>query len=451
MTDKRSYDDYGDIWEFEAPVKPQRDQNINVDALKAYRAGCDLQEAGQVQAALNAFMRAVQHDPKLVNAHLRIARLTDNDAVRRRHLLAVLEIEPNNVDARRGLALSEGSLTPEEAAELYNVAEVKRAAGDVAASSEILLCPVCKGHMTLDEPSGRVQCRFCGYIQAFGKQAAGREDLQTALAAQRASTRWIVGGRLLHCNACAAEWTLAPNILSTECHFCGSTHVIQADTVKSFRQPDGIVPFALTEQQARDRILMALERRAEKLKNIWDSNRVRGGTMRGVYLPFWVFTDAQPQNIQSYVHVVLTKREPKPDAERDLIQDRHAAFDVAICAVKSPPEALTNKLGIYNLKYLQAYQPKLLAKYPAEVYNVDFASASLRARGIVSQAIRKMYPDDPVRANLARRMQVIDEFMLLLLPVWVVTLTERDGDQRSALVNGQTGQVVFGETRKRES
>jgi hypothetical protein len=38
------------------------------------------------------------------------------------------------------------------------------------------------------------------------------------------------------------------------------------------------------------------------------------------------------------------------------------------------------------------------------------------------------------------------EYRLVLLPVWVALLTEVDGDQRLALVNGQTGRVAFGET-----
>src|SRR5690606_6919968 len=104
-------EDYGDIWNFEPAPKENRSKPVNYEALKAYRLGCDLLEAGQQREALTAFHRALLHDPQMINAHLRIARLTDNDAVRRRHLLSVLEIEPENVDARRGLAILDGTLT----------------------------------------------------------------------------------------------------------------------------------------------------------------------------------------------------------------------------------------------------------------------------------------------------------------------------------------------------
>jgi hypothetical protein len=42
-------------------------------------------------------------------------------------------------------------------------------------------------------------------------------------------------------------------------------------------------------------------------------------------------------------------------------------------------------------------------------------------------------------------------FRLLLLPVWIATLIEDDGDVRIGLVNGQTGQAVLGKARQPET
>jgi hypothetical protein len=39
-------------------------------------------------------------------------------------------------------------------------------------------------------------------------------------------------------------------------------------------------------------------------------------------------------------------------------------------------------------------------------------------------------------------------FMLVLAPVWLSTLRERDGDIRTALVHGLTGRVVMSRARK---
>jgi len=39
-------------------------------------------------------------------------------------------------------------------------------------------------------------------------------------------------------------------------------------------------------------------------------------------------------------------------------------------------------------------------------------------------------------------------FTLLLAPVWIATLLERDGDVRTVLVNGQTGETALGKAKR---
>jgi len=36
----------------------------------------------------------------------------------------------------------------------------------------------------------------------------------------------------------------------------------------------------------------------------------------------------------------------------------------------------------------------------------------------------------------------------MLAPVWIATLYERDGEIRSAVVNGQTGEIALGKAHK---
>jgi len=129
-----------------------------------------------------------------------------------------------------------------------------------------------------------------------------------------------------------------------------------------------------------------------------------------------------------------------------------ALNNIAVCGVTTPAPALTRKLGRYNLDEMQEYQPKLLAKYPAELYTVDFADASLEARETVSKTMRDKHNqrevgDEQMQINVFSNIQNMD-FRLLLLPVWVASLTEADGDTRAALVNGQTGNVALGKPQK---
>ncbi len=443
MFDDNPLDDYGDIWSVSSQKSEPQAAAPDTRALEAYREGCNYMDAGRRDLALTAFFRALHFAPDMVNAHLRIARLAPEEGTRRKHLERVLALDPENTAARRMLLILDGAMTAEESAALYNVAAVKKADAPVSAQSETLLCPVCRGNLTTDDQAGTVYCRFCGFQETLQRGQVSSRALQAALAAKQRSTTWIIGKRVLHCNECGAEWTLSARTLSAECRFCGSMHVVQQDAVKSFRQPDGIVPFAIAEEQAHERIQMQLDTRAARLRRVLDDNRAAAKLFSGSYLPFWVFMDAQPASIQLYTPTVLAKRKTlMTGSQADL------PHDVAICAAKSPPGELTERLGIYDLKYAVPYQPGLLAKHPAELYSVDFDSASIAARGVISQALRGMYPEDETRVNLGQRMRAFTEFRLLLFPVWIVTIHEEDGDLRPALVNGQSGQVVFGKAQK---
>ena len=105
---------------------------------------------------------------------------------------------------------------------------------------------------------------------------------------------------------------------------------------------------------------------------------------------------------------------------------------------------------------VQAYTPSALARYPAEIYQIDFDTASLEARGRVRRMVREQYQNQTLGmqreeitsvSSMVRTMS----FRLLLLPVWIATLIEDDGDVRVGLVNGQSGQAVLGKARQPET
>jgi hypothetical protein len=73
--------------------------------------------------------------------------------------------------------------------------------------------------------------------------------------------------------------------------------------------------------------------------------------------------------------------------------------------------------------------------------------------GVIGRASEQMrneqleYKEDDVEMNVST-LVIQMSFSLVLMPVWVATLTERDGDLRTALVNGQNGQVALGKARQ---
>jgi hypothetical protein len=353
-----------------------------------------------------------------------------------------------------------GRMTPAQAARSYNEQEpvVSHAEGPVTARAAVLLCPNCNGRLVMHLEKRRVECHFCGYSAPHdGPANAGADLLTMAMLERRAQpVRWNVGKRLIVCRQCGAEHTVPSGKLSAYCRFCGSTQVLLGDVLQSFEQPDGILPFALDPEGAVAAIHKALKNPAQRLANLFNTNRVKSIHVEGVFIPFWVFDVT--------VELTTTRTEAVNGVPvTSTTQGMDVVPEVAIAAVKSPPPALLMRLAPYRLADLEPYQARWLASQPAALYSVDFDRASLDARELAARAMRRNHErvventrtDDAgrqtrdVMRTTVRVQNMI--FQLLLLPVWIATLTEIDADVRLALVNGQTGKVVFGKAERRST
>jgi hypothetical protein len=107
------------------------------------------------------------------------------------------------------------------------------------------------------------------------------------------------------------------------------------------------------------------------------------------------------------------------------------------------------------MKSIKPYDPRFLASWPAEIYDVPMADASLDAR---SQTYKRYQRDLPHLINntnivhMSSANLVIDSFKLNLLPVWMTELPF-DGRSHLVLINGQNGVVssdVLGKVEKQE-
>lgn len=441
---------------------------VNARTLSIFQTGHDYLHRGDVAAAAAAFRQAAEHQPDFVDAYYWLAEIATSEDEKRKHLSMVLALDPAHPEALRAMMVLNNQLTPEQAARTHHHddPQVRKVESPVEVTAKALLCPVCSGNLTVNETTGQVVCRFCGYTEQRAPQRdAGPESLAMALIKRKAEpVRWVVGERLLHCNQCGAARTLPAQKLAEACPFCGSTHVILKDALQSFSQPDGIVRFALSEQQAQAALNDSLQSAFQRIANLFDNNRIKHVTLSGVYLPFWVFDATVEVGItrtykggSSSWNTGLGGGYYMPTPRQARLESRFsdAVFDVAVCAFTSPPPALAQRLLPYDWGAVQAYDARLLARHSAELYSVDFDKASLEARSLIARSMRDKYKeqqdtsDDEYQVTVFVNVQSMS-FRLLLLPVWIASITEQDDDQRLALINGQLGRVALGKPVKRQ-
>ncbi|MFN8527560.1 MAG: hypothetical protein U0670_03000 [Anaerolineae bacterium] len=415
---------------------------------------------GDDAGALDSLDKAIECEPAFLDAHFWAAKLAADPKVKRDHLSTLLAHDPGNMDAQRELMVLDGRLTPEEAerSKTQETAPLVHVDAPIKAQTETLLCPACGGTLTADEANGRVFCKFCGHSAPLPKHEVEPEALSVALIKQRAQTkRWVIGERIVHCNHCGAERTIPARQLSMVCPFCGSTHVIETDALNTFTNPDGLVHFSVTEQEAGTIIREKLKGLGERLVGLFDDNRIARAMLLGTYLPFWVF-DVIVDVRQTIIQIPRSSTSerslyhPVTESAYQTNQISDAMLGVIIPAVTSPLPALISKITDYEIGAVQAYDAELLARYPARLYDKDFDKASLDAREVVSAHMRDRHcfgavSDRDTTVNVTTLVKSMT-FMLLLLPVWIGTLYEKDGDVRTVLVNGQTGSCVLGKAEK---
>lgn len=432
---------------------------VSAAARAAFDTGLDNLYRGNPQEAIHHFRRAIDFQHDFVDAHLWIAKTVTDEKTKRDYLGNVLAHAPNHLEAMRMMMVLNGRLTAEEAARTVNenTAPAQQNADEVAAKIKALVCPQCGGHLTLNEQMGRVYCSSCGYSAAKPKGVVAEDSLTMALIERRAKPiTWNIGKRVFECRQCGAEHTLTAEKLSARCRFCDSQNVIIHDVVNSFEQPHGILPFSIPAEEARDLIDKHLQGVKERINEfIFSGNKVASiSAVEGAYLPFWAFD----------VDVSITRtRTNHANVFQDAIPEQWLEMmpDMVICAVKSMSQRLIDPMVNYDISQAVPYQPNYLAKYPAQLYTLDFDKASYEARGRAMDRVRaryrpheeRVYTDElgQERREIIRTSGHVQNMtlQLLLLPVWTATLTERDGDVRLALVNGQTGKVSMGLYRKR--
>ncbi|MEL6269207.1 MAG: hypothetical protein AAFR22_05295, partial [Chloroflexota bacterium] len=385
-------------------------------------------EQGDRNGAIETCRRLLQMERHFVDAHLWLAKLSKDEENIHKHAGAVLAMQPGNAEATRLMLVARGEMTAAEAErskDLYHD-NVQVSDDAVDAQTNVLLCPICRGGLTI-AGDGHVECAFCGYVDEDAHNAVrptSDVSLAVSLIKQRGkAVRWKVGERMVHCNECGAERVLPEGKMSGRCPFCNSNHVIVQDNLGAFRQPDAIVKFKLKRQRVEDIVHGQLESRMEKLKGLFTENRVDRIYYSGVFLPFWVFD----------VFGTVIIRDTYRDASSVNVEVARQEFggqlqDLAIPAVDSPPRSLTRNLGRWDYSEKIAYTPKLLSKFAAELYVHDFDVASLEARELFRKEMQaKNINLNPNETRTVSTMVDHMDMELLLLPVWVATIIERDG------------------------
>ena len=326
-------------------------------------------------------------------------------------------------------------------------------------------CAQCGADLRYAPGQTELKCDHCGFVQAIPEkaprqkaQALTEHDLAKGLADDLpdAASEEV---RSTSCPNCGAVVEFQGANHASQCPFCATPVVVDTGSHRRIK-PQAVLPFELTETQARKALIGWLGSLWFAPNSLLEYTRA-GRAMDGIYAPFWTYdadTDSRYRGQRGdyyyeteWVNVTVNgKTERRQEQVRKIRW--HATSgrvsrdfdDVLVMASSSLPARLGNELTPWDLGKLQPYSPDYLAGFQAEGYTVKLSEGWVRAQAVMADVI-----EDDVRRDIGGDEQRVDSvdtdysdetFKHILLPIWMAAY-KYSGKSYRFLVNGQTGEV----------
>ncbi len=321
-------------------------------------------------------------------------------------------------------------------------------------------CPACGGEAQWNATKQKLVCPFCGTESAAPAPAAtevAEHDLAEALTGLAAVAHgWQAVKRTVRCQSCNAISVLDPARQAQNCEFCGSAQLVPYDEPAPALRPESVVPFRVSETDARERIRawygrLWLAPNALKRRALTDR-------VRGVYLPYWTF-DAQVHAdwTAEAGHYYYTTETYEHNGQLRTRQVQHVRWvpaagsldhffdDDLVCASVGVHPGLLRGVEPFPTDALKPYDPGYVAGWVVERYQIDLAAAAGRAReqmnAKLSALCAQQVPGDTQRNLQVRADYSRQTFKHILAPVWLLSY-DYGAKSFQCVINGASGKIA---------
>ena len=220
-------------------------------------------------------------------------------------------------------------------------------------------------------------------------------------------------------------------------------------------RPESVLPFKVSESDARDRIRawygrLWLAPSALAKKALTD-------TVRGIYLPYWTFdarVDAEWTAEAGHYYYTTETYEQNGRTQTRQVQHvrwepaagrlQHFFDDDLVCASVGIHPELLRGIEPFPTAELKPYDAGFVAGWVVERYQIDLVAAAQRARDAMDAKLQALcaqqIPGDTFRNLAVRADYSAQTFKHILAPVWLLSYTYGARVFQCAM-NGVTGTI----------
>jgi transcription elongation factor Elf1 len=360
--------------------------------------------------------------------------LTNDPLVKRTYLEEILSRNLGDARARRKLAILNGELAPDEVIQPDEL-QISPRPASVRTDPTRFDCPNCGARMVFSPDGNSLVCENCGTrrdasLQPQINPIEDEASFTVAMATMRGHSK-PVQEKIIACQGCGAEFHWDPAILSGNCPYCEAPYAENQAVKKQIIQPDRLIPFVLEAAKVRERLNDWL-----RLKNL---DEITGlSNPRGFYFPAWIF-DLGGQ--------LFWTGQMRRNKKWESVHGTKVLYynDIIAPASTHFKGELQDILQTYDLTVLTSFDPRYLAGWTAETYQIPVGDASISVRKIVLDKEKSLIAgqyEHPVRdLKIDGSSMTVDTYQLALLPVWLVTC-QIDQTPCQIAINGYNGKIV---------
>ncbi len=309
-------------------------------------------------------------------------------------------------------------------------------------------------------PGKGFKCEYClsvftkEQLEAIGQEepTAGQSAAQPTTDASAAPKPDAKPGEAVvySCPSCGAQVMTDATTAATTCHYCHNPVVLSGKLSGEY-EPDLVIPFVLTREQAAEQFRKHCQGRTFLPKDFYSEDQIQN--LYGVYYPYWV-VDAEIYG--SYTAVGEVEKITRQGDDRHIqvtTYDVERSGDVSLremtgAAIRNEEAELLDYILPFELTKSQPFSMTYLSGFRAEMRNREKKDLQPEMEQTKRDLTRQL-----LRRDLSGYSSLLGEKVILdtknevwryaLLPVWV--LTYKYGDRIYMYgVNGQTGKA-FGE------
>lgn len=413
------------------------------DYERLVRDGINAAKDGNRRLAWSLLNQASDMNPLDPRPWLWLTETTEDLAEKKEYLEHALAADPRNYVARRGLAALSGRILADSPAAVAEYQPSTSGEPVFARSTQTFLCPSCGAHMQFDIKRSQLVCTYCGHSSEQDEElsAADAETHLESILPTARGQRWASSQQQLVCQRCGAHSLWPPGQKAARCPYCSSSQLIVSTDTEGLVDPQAIAVMQINRQEAEQKAQEWFGRGWFAPDDLKQS--ARKSPLNPAYYPFWTFDGTLNVHWSCEVNEGSNNRPhwvARSGVEFEMFDD------VLVPGLQAIRFKDLNGISPYNLKDVVAFDPDILAGWPAMTYDRPLAKATLLGREQVMRAFRRELHARVMTGQQKRNLQTGGinwtdmTFKHVLLPVWIGSYQYRGKDYR-ILINGQTGKV----------